>query len=132
MGLMADWLRGKRMKDPVRGTAQVVACSRGQRFEFLVRGREFLLVVGQILETHQRESVTRLRDGLQARDQVTAVGATNCDTFQTQRSGGRDQLRGDLRKKIRELRTFDACTIRAQQLLQGRIRMHDLAVAPVQ
>jgi Short C-terminal domain len=28
MGLMGDWLRGKRMKDPVRGTAQVVACSR--------------------------------------------------------------------------------------------------------
>lgn len=28
MGLMGDWLRGKRMKDPVRGTAQIVACSR--------------------------------------------------------------------------------------------------------
>src|SRR5919107_2135905 len=28
MGLMGDWLRGKRMRDPVRGTAQVVACSR--------------------------------------------------------------------------------------------------------
>ena len=28
MGLMGDWLRGKRMKDPVRGTAQLVACSR--------------------------------------------------------------------------------------------------------
>src|ERR1044072_9467866 len=28
MGLMGDWLRGKRMKDPVRGSAQVVACSR--------------------------------------------------------------------------------------------------------
>jgi hypothetical protein len=25
---MGDWLRGKRMKDPVRGSAQVVACSR--------------------------------------------------------------------------------------------------------
>jgi hypothetical protein len=28
MGLIGDWLRGKRMKDPVRGSAQVVACSR--------------------------------------------------------------------------------------------------------
>jgi hypothetical protein len=28
MGLLGDWLRGRRMKDPVRGTAQVVACSR--------------------------------------------------------------------------------------------------------
>jgi hypothetical protein len=28
MGLMGDWLRGRRMKQPVRGTAQVVACSR--------------------------------------------------------------------------------------------------------
>lgn len=28
MGLLGDWLRGKRMKDPVRGSAQVVACSR--------------------------------------------------------------------------------------------------------
>jgi len=28
MGLMGDWLRAKRMKDPVRGSAQVVACSR--------------------------------------------------------------------------------------------------------
>jgi hypothetical protein len=28
MGLMGDWLRGKRMKDPVRGSAQIVACSR--------------------------------------------------------------------------------------------------------
>ncbi|WP_028065016.1 SHOCT domain-containing protein [Solirubrobacter soli] len=28
MGLLGDWLRGQRMKDPVSGTAQVVACSR--------------------------------------------------------------------------------------------------------
>ncbi|MBE2315257.1 hypothetical protein DVA67_004680 [Solirubrobacter sp. CPCC 204708] len=28
MGLMNDWLRSKRMKDPVRGSAHVVACSR--------------------------------------------------------------------------------------------------------
>src|SRR5262245_59765913 len=28
MGLLGDWLRGKRMKDPVRGSAQVLACSR--------------------------------------------------------------------------------------------------------
>ena len=28
MGLMGDWLRSKRIKDPARGTAQVVACSR--------------------------------------------------------------------------------------------------------
>jgi hypothetical protein len=28
MGLMGDWLRGKRMKAPARGSAQVVACSR--------------------------------------------------------------------------------------------------------
>jgi hypothetical protein len=28
MGLMGDWLRGKRMKDPVRGTAQIVGRSR--------------------------------------------------------------------------------------------------------
>src|SRR3954454_2277091 len=27
MGLLGDWLRGKRMKDTVRGTGQVVACS---------------------------------------------------------------------------------------------------------
>ena len=31
MGLMGDWLRGKRMKDPVRGSAHVVACSRPGR-----------------------------------------------------------------------------------------------------
>ena len=28
MGLMGDWLRGGRMKDPIRGTAQIVGCSR--------------------------------------------------------------------------------------------------------
>ena len=28
MGLMGDWLRGKRMKDPVRGTAHIAGCSR--------------------------------------------------------------------------------------------------------
>ena len=28
MGLLGDWLRGRRMKDPVRGTAQIVGCSR--------------------------------------------------------------------------------------------------------
>ena len=31
MGLMGDWLRGKQMKDPVRGSAHVVACSRPGR-----------------------------------------------------------------------------------------------------
>lgn len=28
MGLMGDWWRGKRMKDPVRGTAHIAGCSR--------------------------------------------------------------------------------------------------------
>ncbi|RKQ87395.1 hypothetical protein C8N24_5416 [Solirubrobacter pauli] len=31
MGLTLDWLRGKRIKDPVRGSAQIVACSRPAR-----------------------------------------------------------------------------------------------------
>ena len=28
MGLFGDWMRGKRMKDPVRGSAHIVGCSR--------------------------------------------------------------------------------------------------------
>ncbi len=31
MGLMGDWLRARKMKDPVRGSAHIVACSRPAR-----------------------------------------------------------------------------------------------------